>query len=150
MLARIRARGSRLRGDDGFSTLELVVITPFLLAFVLLVVGFGRVTHGRQLVQQAAAAAARSAALANTPGQAATDATQEASDTLAQAGISCQSMRPSVDTSQFHAGGQVSVTITCVTNLSDLTVVGFPGHKTLTASATVPLEQYRQFNSGGG
>lgn len=150
MLARIRARGSRLRGDDGSSTLELVVITPFLLAFVLLVVGFGRVTHGRQLVQQAAAAAARSAALANTPGQAATDATQEASDTLAQAGISCQSMRPSVDTSQFHAGGQVSVTITCVTNLSDLTVVGFPGHKTLTASATVPLEQYRQFNSGGG
>jgi Flp pilus assembly protein TadG len=150
MLARIRARGSRPRGDDGFSTLELVVITPFLLAFVLLVVGFGRVTHGRQLVQQAAAAAARSAALANTPGQAATDATQEASDTLAQAGISCQSMRPSVDTSQFHAGGQVSVTITCVTNLSDLTVVGFPGHKTLTASATVPLEQYRQFNSGGG
>ena len=150
MLARIRGRGSRMHGDDGFSTLELVVITPFLLAFVLLVVGFGRVTHGRQLVQQAAAAAARAAALANTPGQAATDATQEASDTLAQAGISCQSMHPSVDTSQFHAGGQVSVTITCVTNLSDLTVVGFPGHKTLTASASAPLEQYRQFNTGGG
>ncbi len=149
MLQHIRARGSLIRGDDGFSTLELVVITPFLLAFVLLVVGFGRVTHGRQLVQQAAAAAARSASLANTPGQATTDATQEASETLAQAGISCQSMHPSVDTSQFYAGGQVSVTITCVTNLSDLTVVGFPVHKTLTASATAPLEQFRQFTTGG-
>lgn len=151
MLRRIRDRGCRMRGDDGFSTLELVVITPFLLAFVLLVVGFGRVTHGRQLVQQAAAAAARAASLANTPGQAQTAAQQEASADLAQAGISCQSSPPpTVDTSQFYAGGQVRVTITCVTNLSDLTVVGFPGHKTLTASATVPLEQYRQFNTGSG
>jgi hypothetical protein len=41
------------------------------------------------------------------------------------------------------------VTISCVANLSDLTVVGFPGRKTLTASATVPLEQYRQFGGGG-
>jgi Flp pilus assembly protein TadG len=148
-LWRVRARTSRLRGEDGVSTLELVIITPFLLAFVLLVVGFGRVTHGHQLVQQAASAAARAASLANTPRQASTDATREASDTLAQAGISCQSMHPTVDTSQFYAGGQVSVTITCVTNLSDLTVVGFPGHKTLTASATVPLEQYRQFGGSG-
>ena len=149
MVRRISARSSCIRGDDGFSTLELIVITPFLLAFVLLVVGFGRVTHGRQLVQQAAAAAARAASLANTPGQATTDATQEASDTLAQAGISCQKMHPSVDTSHFYAGGQVSVTITCVTSLSDLTVVGLPGHKTLTASATAPLELYRQFATGG-
>lgn len=145
----IRARALRMHGDGGFSTLELVIITPFLLAFVLLVVGFGRVTHGRQLVQQAAAAAARAASLANTPWQASADATQEASDTLAQAGISCQAMHPTVDTSQFYAGGQVSVTITCVTNMSDLSVVGFPGHKTLTASATVPLEQYRQFGGSG-
>ena len=136
--------------DGGFSTLELVIITPFLLAFVLLVVGFGRVTHGRQEVQAAAAAAARAASLANTPGEAQTAAQQEATADLAQAGISCQSSPPpTVDTSQFYAGGQVRVTITCVTNLSDLTVVGFPGHKTLTASATVPLEQYRQFGDQG-
>ena len=150
MPRRLRDRAARIRGDDGFSTLELIIITPFLLAFVLLVVGFGRVTHGRQEVQAAAAAAARAASLANTPGQAQTAAQQEAAADLAQAGISCQSSPPpTVDTSQFHAGGQVTVTISCVTNLSDLTVVGFPGHKTLTASATVPLEQYRQFGNQG-
>ncbi|MGI8667981.1 MAG: TadE family protein [Jatrophihabitans sp.] len=150
MLRRLRARAARIRGDGGFSTLELVIITPFLLAFVLLVVGFGRVTHGRQEVQAAAAAAARAASLANTPGQAQTAAQQEAAADLAQAGISCQSSPPpTVDTSQFYAGGQVTVTISCVTNLSDLTVVGFPGHKTLTASSTVPLEQYRQFGNQG-
>jgi Flp pilus assembly protein TadG len=150
MLQRLRARAGTMERDGGFSTLELVIITPFLLAFVLLVVGFGRVTHGRQEVQQAAAAAARAASLANTPGQAQTAAQQEAAADLAQAGISCQSSPPpTVDTSQFYAGGQVRVTITCVTNLSDLTVVGFPGHKTLTASATAPLEQYRQFGNQG-
>jgi Flp pilus assembly protein TadG len=150
MLRHFRDRAARMAGDDGFSTLELVLITPFLLAFVLLVVGFGRVTHGRQEVQQAAAAAARAASLANTPAQAHTAAQQEAAADLAQAGISCQAPSPpTVDTSQFYAGGQVRVTISCVTNLSDLTVVGFPGHKTLTASATVPLEQYRQFGGQG-
>jgi Flp pilus assembly protein TadG len=139
-----------MAGDDGSSTLELVFITPFLLAFVLLVVGFGRLTHGRQEVQHAAAAAARAASLANTPGQAQTAAQQEATADLAQAGISCEpTSPPTVDTSQFYAGGQVKVTISCITNLSDLTVVGFPGHKTLTASATAPLEQYRQFGGQG-
>ena len=45
--------------DAGFTALELVVITPVLVVMLLLVVGFGRLTHGRQLVDQAAAAAAR-------------------------------------------------------------------------------------------
>ena len=147
MITRIRSKMPWTHGDDGFATLELVVITPFLLALVLLVVGFGRVTHGRQLVQQASAAAARAAALASTPGQAQTDASTEAADTLSQAGISCQQMRASVDTARFHAGGQVAVTITCTTSLASLTVVGFPGHKTLTASSTAPLDQYRQYGS---
>lgn len=133
------------RGEGGFTTLELVVITPFLLAFVLLIVGYGRVTHGRALVEQTAAAAARAATLTGTPSQAVTAATEEASRDLAQAGLSCQSMHSSVDTTQFGPGGQVTVRIRCVTDLSNLTVVGFPGHKTLTASATSPLGEYRQF-----
>ena len=140
----------RLDDQDGFATLELVIMTPFLLAFVLLIVGFGRVTHGRQLVSQAASAAARAAALDNTPGQAQTDAQREAADTLAQSGVSCQSMHTAVDTSAFHAGGQVSVTVTCVASLADLTVVGFPGQKTLTATSVSPLEQYRQFGGDSG
>ena len=148
----IAKRWGQLRedGQDGFATLELVIITPFLLAFVLLIVGFGRVTHGRQLVGQAAAAAARAAALDNTPGQAQSDARTEAADTLSQAGVSCQSMQTTVDTSAFHAGGQVTVTVTCVASLADLTVVGFPGHKTLTATSVSPLEHYRQFGSTNG
>lgn len=137
------------RGDAGFGSLELVIITPVLLVMLLLVVGFGRLTHGRQLVEQAAAAAARAGTLDSTPAQASVDAEQAAHDVLDQAGVSCSKFDVGVDTSQFAPGGQVSVTVTCTTSLSDLGLVGFPGSKTLTASASSPLEQFRQYGNGG-
>lgn len=142
--------GVRLAGrmDAGFSSLELIILTPVVLTMLLLVIGFGRLTHGRQLVQQAAAAAARAATLDSNPGQANTDAAQTAHDILAQAGVSCHTFTASVDTSDFQPGGQVTVTVTCTASLSDLGMVGFPGAKTLTASATSPLEQYRQLPAG--
>jgi Flp pilus assembly protein TadG len=138
----------RRRGDAGFGSLELVILTPVLLAMLLLVVGFGRLTHGRQLVAQAAAAAARAATLDSSPSKAAGDARQEAHSVLDQAGVSCRSFSAVVDTSDFQAGGEVNVTVTCTTSLSDLGMVGFPGSKTLTASASSPLEQFRQYGSG--
>lgn len=141
-----RAGGGR---DAGFSSLELVIITPVLLAMLLLVVGFGRLTHGRQLVEQAAAAAARAATLDNTPDQASRDAKQAAHDTLDQAGVSCRSFNAYVDVRDFRPGGQVFVRITCTTSLSDLIMVGFPGTKTLSASASSPLEELRQISAPG-
>jgi Flp pilus assembly protein TadG len=147
---RDRMRRSRTRADAGFASLELVILTPVLLLMLLLVVGFGRLTHGRDLVQQAASAAARAATLDSNPIQAGTDAKQAAHDVLDQAGVSCSTFTVIPDTSDFGPGGQVSVTVTCTTSLSDLGLVGFPGHKTLTASATSPLEQFRQYGGGGG
>ena len=137
------------RGDAGFGSLELVILTPVFVAMVLLVVGFGRLTHGRQLVEQAASAAARAASLDSTPTQATTDAQVEARDILTQAGVSCHAFTADVDTSDFRAGGQVRVTVACVASLADLGLVGFPGAKTLEASATSPLEQFRQFGGQG-
>jgi Flp pilus assembly protein TadG len=137
------------RGDAGFGSLELVILTPVFITMLLLVVGFGRLTHGRQLVEQAASAAARAASLDSTPTQATTDARLEARDILTQAGVSCHTFTADVDTSDFRAGGQVSVTVDCVTSLSDLGLVGFPGSQTLEASATSPLEQFRQFGGQG-
>ena len=142
--------GRRLRrGDAGFGSLELVILTPVFVAMLLLVVGFGRITHGRQLVEQAASAAARAASLDSTPAQATKDAQREARDILTQAGVICHTFTANVDTSNFRAGGQVSVTVDCVTSLSDLGLVGFPGSKTLEASSTSPLEQFRQFGGQG-
>ncbi len=136
--------------DAGFGSLELVILTPVLLLMLLLVVGFGRLTHGRELVQQAASAAARAATLDSNPIKAGSDATKAAHEVLDQAGVSCHKFIVTPDTTDFGPGGQVSVTVKCTTSLSNLGLVGFPGSKTLTASATSPLEQFRQYGTADG
>ena len=145
----LRRRRRQPTGDDGFAVLELAFVLPVLVLLMLLVVGLGRITHGRQLVEQAAAAAARAASLSSSPGRADSAARQEANDTLVQAGISCRSFSTSVDTGAFYPGGQVSVTVTCTADLSQVMVVGFPGALTMTATSVSPLEKLRQYAGGG-
>ena len=123
--------------------LELAILTPVVIVMLLVVVAFGRVTQGRQLVDQAAAAAARAASLAPTPSQAATDARQAGLDTLAQAGMSCTGADISVDASAFRPGGQVTATVDCTTSLSAMAMTGLPGQLSLHASSTSPLELFR-------
>jgi Flp pilus assembly protein TadG len=125
--------------------LELALVTPFAIVMLLLVVGFGRVTHGRQLVDQAAAAAARAAALSGTPATATAAGRQAAADTLGQAGISCSAMDVAIETSSFRAGGQVAATVHCTADLSGLALAGMPGPITLQATSRSPLEPFRDF-----
>ncbi|WP_088313047.1 TadE/TadG family type IV pilus assembly protein [Kineosporia sp. R_H_3] len=129
--------------------LEMAILAPLIIVMLLVVVAFGRVTHGRAMVDQAAAAAARSASLAATPGQASTIAGRDARETLAGAGLSCTGARVSLDTSAFRPGGQVTADVTCTVDLSSLALAGVPGRLTLTASSTAPLESYRDFAGAG-
>ena len=112
-----------------------MLLTPIVVALLLLVVACGRIAHGRQLVDQAAAAAARSASLAGTAAGAAGRAGQAAAASLSDAGVSCTAMSAAVDTAGFHAGGQVTVTVSCTADLSGLALAGVPGQVTLTGWA---------------
>ncbi|HEY3717760.1 MAG TPA: TadE/TadG family type IV pilus assembly protein [Jatrophihabitantaceae bacterium] len=147
---RVRVRLRSLDRQQGFATLELVIMIPVFVIVVLLVVGFGRVTHAKQLVEQAASAAARAATLQSNPTAAATAAQQEAQSTLSGAGISCGSFSADVNTADFRPGGEVTVSVRCTASLADLVTAGFPGSKTLTATSSSPLEQLRQYDGGGG
>ena len=139
--------GSR---EDGFAALELAILSSFLIVMLLLMVGLGRVSHGRQLIDQAGAAAARAAALTNAPGQASADAQQAASDTLAQAGLACARLHVDVDTGAFHPGGYVDVAVRCTADLSGLALAGLPGSVTLTSTSRSPLETYRDLPGASG
>lgn len=110
----------------------------------------GLIDSGRSDVEQAAWAAARSASLQGTPAEAERAAQQTTSATLAQAGRACRDPHADVDTSAFHAGGQVNVTVSCHTDLSSLTIPGIPGTITLSARGTAYLEQYRQLPTSTG
>ncbi|MBL8932806.1 MAG: pilus assembly protein [Kineosporiaceae bacterium] len=139
----LRRRTRNHRSDDGLMAIELAILAPVVIVMLLVVVAFGRVTHGRALVDQAAAAAARAASLTTTPGQAAADAAQTARDTLAAAGLSCAGAGVDVDTGAFRPGGQVTVAVTCTTDLSATALAGLPGSLTLHAEAVSPIETYR-------
>ena len=128
-------------------TLELAILAPTLIVMLMLIVGFGRVTQARQLVDQSAAAAARAATLTTAPGPADTAARGAAAASLAQAGLSCRSLTTRLDLSAFRPGGLISATTVCVADLSGLAAAGLPGSITLTATATTPLEPFRDLNS---
>jgi Flp pilus assembly protein TadG len=138
--------GNRDRG--AFAALELAILTPFVIVMILLIVGFGRVERGRQLIDQAAQAASRAASLSLNPGAAQGAAQQAAQQTLSDGGLSCAAITIDVDTSQFFAGGQVAAHLSCLTDLSTLAMAGLPGSVHLTADSVSPLEQLRQIGLG--
>ena len=123
---------------------ELAILTPFLIAMLLLVVAFGRITHARALVDSAAAAAARSASLTGTPAGAAAAGTSAGRDMLDAAGLACTAPAVDVDTAQLRPGGQVTATVRCTADLSALTLVGVPGEITLSSTAVSPVESHRE------
>jgi Flp pilus assembly protein TadG len=147
---RIPARNPRSDdADRGSSTAELVIVTPIVIVLLLLVVGFGRYAHGKQLVEQAASAAARAASLSATSVQADGRAHLAAAAALSDAGVSCTSMGITVDSGDFRAGGTVGVTLTCTADLSGLALAGLPGSVTMTGTGRAPLEHFRQFTETG-
>jgi Flp pilus assembly protein TadG len=141
-------RPARDSDHGGFAALELAILFPFVIVMLLLVVGFGRVSRGRELVDQAAQAASRAGSLSSSPGAAHDAAIQAAQQTLTDGGMSCSDVQVTVDTAAFRPGGQVSAHVTCTANLAGLTLSGVPGHLTLTADSVSPLEPYRPIATG--
>ena len=54
----------------------------------------------------------------------------------------------STDVTNFVSGGSVTVTVTCVAQLSDVTAPGLPGTKTFSATATAPIDPYSVVTNG--
>lgn len=152
----IAPRPPRGRDGDGavaevgaFAALELAILLPFIVVMLLLIVAFGRVSRGRELVDQAAEAAARAGSLTTSPAAATAAAVQAARQTLTGGGLSCADVQVDLDTSAFRPGGQVDAHVTCTTDLAALTLSGVPGHVRLDATSVSPLELYRPLDSQG-
>lgn len=134
--------GRRAVRDDGSTTVEIVVLAPLVIALLCFVVGLGRIADARNQLTGATRDAARAASLASTPDGARTAARQAAAADLAGAGIDCGRFDVTVNTAQFRAGGAVTVRISCTTDLSAVAVSGLPGHLTMDARSTAPLDTY--------
>jgi Flp pilus assembly protein TadG len=136
-------RGRRIRGEDGQAIAELVIVAPVLLLVIVLMVALGRVDSAQGDVESAARAGVQAAVVQADAGAAQTQASSAVTSTLVGAGLTCPSPQITTNTSNFVAGGSVSVTVTCVTSLADVSVPGVPGSKTLTATSVAHIDQFR-------
>ena len=141
---------SRLAGRDerGSTTLELVVWAPGLLLLTGLLTVAGRVNSANAAVEQAAADAARTASSARTAADAIDAAQSGAARTLAAQGLQCTTTTVALDTSGFATppgqSATVTATVTCPVRLSDLSIPGLPGTRTVSHTATSSLDTFRE------
>jgi len=131
----------RCSGDEATSAIELPIAVAGLVLVMLLTVGGLRISNMNSDVQSAAHAAARAAAAERTPLAAQAAASIVATRALAQSGVGCAS--PLVVVSGDVGGGVVRVQVTCTVSLSDVTAAGFPGSRTVTATAIEVTDQLR-------
>jgi len=131
------------RSERGSVSVEVAVIAPAFVFLMLLVVFAGKVSEADGNVERAAAEGARAASLRQHPGNAATDARSTVEANLATAGVSCSTLEAIVDTSDFEPGGTVTVTVECTASRADVTLLGVPGTRTFTATATEVIDTYR-------
>jgi Flp pilus assembly protein TadG len=134
------AGGSAQRGS---ASVELVLATPVLVALMLLAVAGGRLASSRGEVDAAARDSARAASLARSAAAAQRNGQAAAAATLADRHVTCQSLAVTIDLTDFRPGGAVASTVGCTVGLGDLTGLGLPGVRTVTATFAAPVDRYR-------
>ena len=133
----------RRRHERGSVSVELVLLTPVLVGLLCLTVAFGRVQAARADIEASARDAARAASLERTAPAARFAGQMAAHAGLNAAGYSCAPLYIDVDTSGFAADAMVTVTVGCTVRLADVTGMGIPSSRTLTATFSEPLYRFR-------
>ena len=134
-----------VRNERGAMAIELVILTPALVAAIMVTAGGARYVDARGQANSAAFAAARAASLTTSQEAALAAGATAAEQSMADRGHACAQLDVAIDATDFAPGGAVNATVTCTADLSDLVGFGLPGSKAFTATATVPLERHRMF-----
>jgi len=127
--------------DRGSAVVELVLLTPLLVALLLFVVHVGRAGEGMTVVRHAADQAARAASLVSGPRMNEV-ARRAALDDLSHQNSSCISPSVSVRRTVVGQTTWVTVRVTCSTSTAGLGLLGV-GSYTIAASSTEVVDRYR-------
>lgn len=138
----------RTQDNRGSVAVEVAVIAPAFVALMLLVVFAGRVAQAEGDVKRAASEAARAASLVEDPGDATIAAREVAEANLEASGVACGSLATDADTTDLTPGGSVTVTVTCIASMADVSLLGVPGERTFVARSTEVIDRFR--GSAGG
>ncbi|POM27256.1 TadE-like protein [Actinomadura rubteroloni] len=128
--------------DRGSMSLEMVLVTPLMVVFLLFLAGAGRMVDAQSQVDGAARDAARAASVARSASGARAMAEAAASADLRGHHWCSGGPSVTVDLGDWRAGGRVAVTIGCDVDLGDLAFIGLPGTKRLQGRALAPIDTY--------
>jgi len=139
----VRPRPRARTPEAGDATAELAILAPLLLLVISSILLLGQLGLAKTRVASAAGAAVDAAATAVSPAAAEAAAAQAVQAALANEGLACESEALRLDLADFIPGGEVRATVSCTVAVGRETVPGLPGHLTLTASASAPVDPYR-------
>jgi Flp pilus assembly protein TadG len=119
---------------------EVVLLAPVMVAFMLLVVAFGRFVATKGQVEAAGRDAVRAASI---------ERDADAATAAARAAVAVQ-LDGRADCSQpllegaFEAGGVITVTLRCRVSYAGLGLIGLPGSVTVESVNAAPLDVFRR------
>lgn len=131
---------TRRLSDRGSITLELAVLAVPALLVVGALAHLRALPATRLRIDLATQDAARAATLQRSPAAAAAAAQRTAAAGFRDEHAGCQRPTIHTDLHDFRPGGSVTVQLTCPTTVE---VFGVTVHRTLTATATAPVDRYR-------
>ncbi|AKZ57404.1 hypothetical protein SAM23877_4359 [Streptomyces ambofaciens ATCC 23877] len=127
-------------GDEGLSTIEVVILAPVMILFILVLVAFGQLVDGRGALDGAARDAARAGSIQKDHGTAIAEAKKAAESNLADV---CAGPVSVVQKSAgFEPDTLFTVEVSC--EVRGLASIGLNIPTTLTASFSSPLDPYRR------
>ncbi|MEU9243234.1 TadE/TadG family type IV pilus assembly protein [Streptomyces sp. NPDC048385] len=131
----------RLRHDDrGLSTVEVVILAPVMILFILVLVAFGQLVDGRGAVDGAARDAARAGSIQKDHVTAMAEAQKAAEADLSDV---CSGPVSVVQTSAgFEPDSIFTVEVSC--QVRGLAMLGLDIPTRLTASFSSPLDPFRR------
>ena len=129
------------RADDrGLSTIEVVILAPVMILFILVLVAFGQLVDGRGALDGAARDAARAGSIQKDHATAMAEAKKAAEANLADV---CSGPVSVVQTSRgFEPDTIFTVEVSC--QVRGLATLGLDVPTTLSASFSSPLDPFRR------
>ena len=129
------------RGERGSMAVEVVILTPVLMSFILLIVAFGRFVAINGDIEATARDAARAASM-ELDFPTARQAAHQTVDAGLEDETSCDAPQVGGD---WEPEGEVVVRLRCRVSYHGLGLIGLPGGVHVETVSVAPLDPYRRF-----
>jgi Flp pilus assembly protein TadG len=126
--------------DRGLSTVEVVILAPVMILFILVLVAFGQLVDGRGAIDGAARDAARAGSIQKDHATAMSEARKAAEADLAD--VCSGPVTVNQTSAGFEAATFFTVEVSC--EVRGLAMLGLDVPTTLTASFSSPLDPFRR------